>query len=410
MDSETNVLLATNAEAISDAIEELEELAEGQNYGAFWGKFKEINGLFRDRIFPSTREQLTERFQSAVNDMRQRQVESADEIVKALEVLSGLSADKSYKDFWAKVKEISPMFSLPLARDRKQELRQEFQGLCDKVKEARQALESLSESNKSQILEKIKDGKWTLSFAHDPEDFIKTREILDEAMNRLRSDELIKPDRDECWEKYRNASESLNDKREKRQLEDYQSLCLHVTEIREETLGHTKWSNIGMVIGSLGVLTSSLCATEGKPHEALKLIKEAQQKLRTAFLTKDQRQEIRQELQELWDEAIEAIEAEKEAKRQKHEDWVENQRAWRERAEGARDHKRSLLENNQGFIERLEEQIEDLEEKISESTSDRWIEKAQGWIGEKQEKIAEVQEKNRELQQQIDDIEEKLSN
>ncbi|MDZ4285877.1 MAG: hypothetical protein U1A23_03035, partial [Candidatus Sungbacteria bacterium] len=167
-------------------------------------------------------------------------------------------------------------------------------------------------------------------------------------------------------------------------------------------------SNTGIVAFSMGAAVGMIAPDEARPHEALKLIKEAQEKLRSSFLTKDQRYEIREDLQGLWDEAIQVIESEKEAKRQKHEEWVEIQQAWRNMMEEKVERLEALLEKNEGIIERLEEQIEDLEEKIENAYNEGWADDARGWVQEKQDKIADIQKTNEELEEKIKEIRKKL--
>ncbi|MEK7083396.1 MAG: hypothetical protein AAB972_04440, partial [Patescibacteria group bacterium] len=86
----------------------------------------------------------------------------------------------------------------------------------------------------------------------------------------------------------------------------------------------------------------------------MQLIRDAQQKLRSAFLTKDQRQELRERLQGLWDKAIAEIEERKKAREQKHENWVSRQEERLEKLDG-------WISTNDAFIEKLENEIAGLE-------------------------------------------------
>ncbi|MDP3769852.1 MAG: hypothetical protein Q8R40_02865 [bacterium] len=413
MNDEARQKREANAEQISDQINDLEKIGIERHYGRFWVAVKEINVLFRLPLFPNDNKRLRETMQSIIEETQARWKEEEEaaekQITEALDELEPLAEQKKYKDFWQKTKEISSMFkNASLSRESREQLWDCFHNLCHKVKEVRKDIESKSEFNRYHIIEKIKHAKSTISSAYEPEDFLQARKILDEVMIQLKETKLIKSNQDECWEEYRNASQSLREKREKRQGKDYGELRSDITTIRENTLGHWKTSNTGIVAFSMGAAVGMIAPDEARPHEALKLIKEAQEKLRSSFLTKDQRYEIREDLQGLWDEAIQVIESEKEAKRQKHEEWVEKQQAWRNMMEEKVERLEALLEKNEGIIERLEEQIEDLEEKIENAYNEGWADDARGWVQEKQDKIADIQKTNEELEEKIKEIRKKL--
>lgn len=125
--------------------------------------------------------------------------------------------------------------------------------------------------------------------------------------------------------------------------------------------------------------------------------------MRSAFLTKDQRQELRERLQGLWDKAIAEIEERKKAREQKHENWVSRQEERLEKLDG-------WISTNDAFIEKLENEIAGLEDKIESSRNEGWADKARDWVAEKQTKISEVEAKNQDLRNQIDEINGKLNN
>ncbi len=398
-----------NAITLEKRIEELETLIANNELSGFSPQAKEVSSLFKSlRLSRNDREHLWFRYQECWTMVKveweknaQTLRENAQILSEELNALDALAEKNLYKDFWQKTKEISSLFkSLKCSREPREKLWQRFQDTCDKVKAQREQLESESESSKNRILSRINDARWEARSAFDQEGFTEVRDQLNEVMAMLKNAILIKAHRDECWDAYRQENESLQRKREEKQSKDYGDLKLDIGVIKD-TLRGTLGSDILNIVEETATLGAISAEEHGEPHRALQLIRDAQQKLQSAFLSKDQRQELRERLQELWDEAIEAIKTQKEFKRQKHE-------AWRERTEAARDRKQERLKNSESFIDRLESQIEDLEQKISDSTHDDWIEKAEGWIQEKRDKIAEVREQNEELQQQIDDIEEKL--
>lgn len=217
---------------------------------------------------------------------------------------------------------------------------------------------------------------------------------------------LIKPHSDECWDAYRKENESLQEKRDKKQCEDYEDIKSDINTINETLT--SEFRKALMMGPTLGL---SALAEEYDPHRALQLIGNARQKLRLAFLpNKNQRQELREELQRLWDYAIEQIEAQKKMRQERHEAWQEKQEIWRERTIAARDRKQERLDNQEVYRDRLQEQIDKLEDDIENARSETWAEKARGWLEEKYEKMRDVEQQIQQLKQEIADINEKLDN
>ena len=161
-----------NAREIESAIAELESdygsgffqsfdrafSGDQADYDSFWARQREIRQLFKEyRLWRQDREELWERLNKLCDDVRelhesqkdQRRMlldSNRDTIAQALSNLAWIHNfnwmnDMLYgpdlKDFWADAKEVSELFreTKPLRKDDREELWDEFQGLCDRARD-----------------------------------------------------------------------------------------------------------------------------------------------------------------------------------------------------------------------------------------------------------------------------------
>lgn len=439
-----------NAVAIEQRIEELETMIADNEFSGFSSQAKEIDSLFKLGLSRDDREHLRSRYQECWTAAKAKweedahvSQENAKTMSKELDALDALAEKKLYKDFWQKQREINSLFkdkSLKFPRESKkvsswlgdkllwesrQGLWQRFQDICGEVKAQRERLEAESESNKNRILDHVSTARFIARSAFDAEGFMEVQKQLDEVRAMLKKDTtLIKPHSDECWDAYREINENLHDKREKKQFDDYEDIKSDIKVI-EKILGADDDSLLDIVVmAAIPVLIPINAEEQSDPHRALQLVRDAQQKRQSAFLSKNQHNKLREDLQQCWDWAIRKIEARKKVGQEKHEQWVEKQQAWQEKQEiwrekqqawrertiAARDRKQERLDNQEVYIDRLKDQIDKLEDDIENARSETWAEKARGWLQEKYEKMRDVEEQIQQLKQEIADINEKLDN
>lgn len=323
--------------------------------------------------------------------------ENCSQLNSEITALDSFYREKKFKDFWQQVKIIRELFKTlkPLAREDREPLWQKFLDLQNKAKADIQEREQTSSVEKHKILSQIllmtgtgSPGPINLLGTRNDvlaesgginEQINSARQQLSFVLEKMKSlgPELTRADRQECWEAYVKAGEQLHSMRQLLNEQDYNILLEDVNSV---------WN---------------AAASKDNPHETLAEIKELQQAVRAAILNKDQRQDIRDKLNKIWEEAISRLGAVKAEKCRRHEEWRQKQEDWI-------GHQQTRAENKEEFIERLEQQISDLEDQIAQSRHDDWIDKAQGWVRERQNKIEEVREEIREIEQKIAEAQSRL--
>lgn len=183
---------------------------------------------------------------------------------------------------------------------------------------------------------------------------------------------LLKGDRQECWDLWREINDLLPHR-------------------REEIFG----ANYDDLRGEVGRVAN--LATYGDPHEALQAIQAVQRRIKSAELTGDQRRWLRETLQEYWNTAVSHIEERRRERARKHAEWKGHMEEKLNRLE-------ALHEKNDGIVARLRNQIDDLESKIAEAWNDDWADRARGWVQEKYDKIADIERTNEELEEKMREI------
>ncbi|MBI3589648.1 MAG: hypothetical protein HY093_04545 [Candidatus Liptonbacteria bacterium] len=124
-----------------------------------------------------------------------------------------------------------------------------------------------------------------------------------------------------------------------------------------------------------------------------------QQSIRATELTRDQRQLLRDALQEWWDKAIERL---NERRQQKQSEWRAKEHDRLGRLE-------SLIQKNDNVVSGLRDQIDDLREKQASARTEEFADLVGGWIREKYEKIADIERTNEEVEQKIREIRSRLA-
>ena len=332
------------------------------------------------------------------NGQKEQLEANAQEVAREIDTLAELSRASDYGNFWRMVKEINSLFRANrFFREDREELQERFQQIIEKTKEKQNTeREKSSHNSEYKILPLIKEAANDVTYHADgPEALNKARALLSRAMDLMKTEFLLKTDRDTCWTAWRDASQGINDKRESLMDANFQDFKDKISEIR------TLLKELPTFRESVTSGVASIFTHEYDPHQALQCIKETQAELRQAFLNQDQRERIRERLQLALDEAIECIEAEKETRRQKHE-------AWRGRTESRISQLEGFIENNDRYVETLQGQIGELEEQIANAWSEDWADRRRGWIQEKHNKIAEVEQKNEELRNQIQEMRNRL--
>lgn len=312
--------------------------------------------------------------------------ENGKAIADEIELLKQFLEDSQFKDFWQCVKVIGTMFKelKPLARETREELWKKYRAIIDLAIKQRERREFESNVAKHQIHGEIMLMTGTdTPLAWNPFDFDEVEEgnMINESIKKARGNlsiilekikslkgVLIKEDHQFCWEKWKEASDRLNDL--------YVELCDHCYYRLDADIRHV-WND---------------AAYSPEPKEVLEEIKAIQTRLHKALLKRDQREELRDNLNQAWNEAISRLNA---MRNEKHDAWVSRTEDWI-------NNRQENLEKNQSWIARLEGIINDLRDKISSSTHDNWIEKAEGWIEEHEAKISEIEGWNAELEAEIE--------
>ena len=392
----------TNAETIETTLDEINELIKEGDIGELPRRAREVTGLFKSHLFHDDHERLWSYYQSLWDIVKEKWAQNATRLREELDDLEELVNDENQTDFRPKSEKISSLFKeLRISREDNEVLWQRLQRSHRVMAEKRKQFRTDSEYNRSAILADTSSIKNKTLHLFDPEELHEVSEMLNGIREKIRTLPLVKPHKDECWDEVREAQEYISSARTRLQETAYDEFKCELSEISSsfnargilETLGETETEWFDSEIQKL---------KETQDH-----IKEQQQALKIAFVTKEQRGYIREELQFSWQVSVKDLhklyEAKNEHYRKKHGDWVE-------RTESKISKLEEFIENNDGFIETLQRQTEDLEEKIDSAWNEQFAEKARGWVQQKHDKIAEVEQKNEGLRNQIQEMRNKLDN
>lgn len=413
---------AQDASAINQEIDNLENLYSSRQFKEFWILSRRIMDLFKTvkPLLHEDRERLWSRYSAICADAKQQRERHQEELrtnastieheVEELEsthvaydsvleqalvppfVAVGGGAGFNYRDFWAHAKQISELFkNSRLAKEDRDRLWARFRSICDTARTRQEEGHHQSRQKRESIEDLIRQAGFQADGSHDKEDLEKAKSMQSDALRMMKESRLLRQDREALWSHWKETNDKVFWKRKELQDGNY-------NEVRSEAgkcLNNAHYAN---------------------PYEALVEVKHLQTKLRGYYMSKEQRQDIRNTLEDAWNEATSRISHLKEEKRQKHEEWLRRQEErrkkheeWVDRTESNIARWEGNIEKAEAFISRLEGQIDDLEEKAASAYSDEWADRFRDWIGEKQEKIFEVREQIRELERKIDSAKGRLN-
>lgn len=303
-------------------------------------------------------------------------------------------------EFWDKVKDINNLFKelKPLKQEDREHLWAEFQSLIDLRKTAQEKIADHSKSLKDYILVLISRADGKAGVAENASQFADVNDELQEAMGMMKDGwhggnlidglvnvffvsffaeaRLLKSDREQCFEKWHQAKETLKNRRE---------------QIYER--------NFDRVMSAARSAFNT--ANVGDPYEALDAVKSVNAELKDTEMFKPQKEEIRSYLEDVWQKAISRIEAMRDEKRRKQEEWTRRQedhiQRWSE-----------IIERKQDQIARLEDNIRINEGRCSEARDD-FVSVVEGWISEGEQKIRELTADIGNLERKISDVQSKLN-
>ena len=176
---------------------------------------------------------------------------------------------RDYKGFWQKAKVVSGLFrSSRLPHADRQRLWAKFNDLCEAVKKLqtreREAYQSKSRQNMDRIQSFIKDASSWTGGAENSSHLQHANSLLNQAMELLKQEFLLKEHRQDCWNAWKEAKDKVARKRQDIHELNYDCLRSEVASV-------------------------SSMATYDDPHEALRQIKKLQGEIGGADLSKDQR-------------------------------------------------------------------------------------------------------------------------
>ena len=314
-------------------------------------------------------------------------------IEQRIEGLSSKYVDSDnfqYREFWDEANQIPELIEslIPLPPDEKDRLLETYDYLCKRIKKKQQQewqdLRDQSKLNRETIEQKVQEAHSLAESA--PEDMhilSKAQIMLKEALAMLkngtnansqtgnfqRTSGLLREDREDCWIKWKETNDLIHKSRQIIWDRNY-------NQIHPETQIAFNEAN------------------DGNPHQALEKIKKVQQLMKNASLSKIQRDELRNTLNNAWDIAIFKVNAIRDEKRQKYEEWMS-------RVEGQLEAMTGQFQENEGVISKLQSEVEQFKEAIQSIRSREYGDKLRDEIAKKREKIKELEVVNRQLEGKI---------
>ncbi len=310
---------------------------------------------------------------------------------------------RDYKGFWTHVREINGLFiSLkPFTKEARQRLWERFSSICEDVKRSGEdeklKREVQSDEKRKGIKDLIQDARYKAKSANTREELEEAREMLKKAMTRMKdgwggynlateflstvtgdAGILNNNDQQYCWEKWKEASDTIN--------------------YRWQTLSELNYSDYNSeACEALGE------ANNGDPYEAQKKVKSAQARMKGKIMSRAGREDIFKTLDKAWHTASNKIRERKEEKAQK-------QAQWKDRMHSHIDRWESQVSKTVGLIDRIRGQIDDLEGKAAGARTPEFADTVRGWIQNKYDFINKLQDQIRGLEDNISSVKNKLDN
>jgi hypothetical protein len=307
----------------------------------------------------------------------------------------------SYRDFWRQSREIHELFKTlrPLRSEVREALWAEFAGLRAEVAEQerreREARSAISRRRRDLVLATIEEAEAATRVAEDRESLRRADDLLQRAIEMMKggwghldwwsegmmvlsSDDgtMLHDDHQECWRHWEQARDHLRGRR--------------------DTVAYWHYRQAEALAGDA---LSSACGPD--PHAALRLVKEAQQAVRTLYLQRGQVDVIRGALDRAWQQAVSRIEERREEARRKHEEWRQRQEDHVARWE-------ATIDRNQDIVADLDRQIADCEGMLAGARGADFAAQVEGWIAEKVAKRRDICATSRELEARIRDVQHRL--
>jgi len=315
-----------------------------------------------------------------------------------------------YREFWAHANEVAEKIKTitPLPEDDRERLQEEFQRICRDVKrrqaEERDSRRAESRQRRETIERKIAEARSCAESApEDMKSLNKAQALLGEALAMLKEGTpqkadpakedsaaptpaevapagggLLREDRQACWDKWRQANDFVFGKRQAIWNRDYEEVIPKVKEAVAE-------------------------ASEGDSFHALDKIKEVQALLKKAHLSKTQREEIRGMLNGAWETAIGKVNAVRDEKRRKYEEWLSRMEAnlqrWTEE-----------LGKNKEMEAQLEAEMAQIKEQIQTAKSREVTDALREQLSQNRQKIASLGRLNKQLEEKIEAVKAKIGN
>jgi hypothetical protein len=320
---------------------------------------------------------------------------NAEGIEKEIEALQSRLRETtgSLGSFWDHVKKINELFKSlkPLLAEDRRKLWAQLEGVCTEAKE-RQAenqrnwekRKGVSANKRSLVESKIREAYFQARGGSSASELAKAGELLKTALEWMKTGwsgftattqlfalddgKMIKTDHDACWERWKEANEMLQSRRQ---------------EIGENNFSHFR----GEAEDTIGIAAYD-------PKRAKGRVQAIQKAMHGTIMTGDQFSDIRELLDKAWARASEK-------QGEKHDEWLQRQRSFIDR-------KRELIRQMEETIERIEEEIDHCRDLVANARTDDFESSVRESMERKYDVIAAKRRFIAELEEQIREIESKL--
>lgn len=300
----------------------------------------------------------------------------------------------NFKECWNRASEIRSMLRelRPLRATVRQELSNELNAICDRLKHQQSELWEKrrleSEQTRDHFLSDLRSIGFGVQGAESRDDVLKadaeTKRIRERLVDRhpfSPSQKMLREDRDRCWEQLHEVEQSLGFRRRWLQDLDYGRLSGPIAAVKAD-------------------------AGRDDPFEVFGRIKELQAQLRDAYLTKIQREELRSDLQQAWDHAALRADEKRQERKRRHEEYLNRKRERRLKLEQSLEMFEEMIERKRGVIDRLRANVQKNQDR--EIWNEEFRAKVDEWIADDEEKIASIEVDIAEIEGKLRNIRERL--
>ncbi len=354
---------------------------------------------FENLIFYS----MTETNGSTENISEQTQ----QELEQRITVLETVLLDNSivFKEYWAYAKSTNEKIrsSKFLEPEYLSALRARVDAACERVKqfqdEFNAAIDKVSAIKRKYIDEQIQHAKDIIDTDNN-----KSQSLLRDLLTLLK---------DEWGEKIKELGLSEDQYSIKMNKDDHDACWLFWRQVNDQCFIYyreIKQNNFIRVRNELYALADVV--NNAEPFDALNAIKEFQKSIKGIVLEKTDWDEVRTELNNLWERADQRF---KTYKSQKNQERIDRRKKldkrldnWRVRQETNIQKFNDLISKNFDVITKIENHVEKLQNDLLHARNESFKAKLETWIKEQLEKIADIQKTNRELNQKIAAVEKKM--